>query len=63
MWRRKRSNHFGDPMESRLAAEEHFHIDRVSDRLARVLESVILRGKVAQVYESKATLQRSRSSP
>jgi glycosyltransferase involved in cell wall biosynthesis len=62
MWRRKRVNHLGDAMVSRRAAEEHFDIDRVVDRLIRVLESVAVRSRDGQGYKSNALLQKSGSS-
>jgi glycosyltransferase involved in cell wall biosynthesis len=45
MWRRKGANQLGEAMESRRVAEEHFHVDRVVDRLMRVLESVVVRAR------------------
>jgi glycosyltransferase involved in cell wall biosynthesis len=45
MWRRKCANQLGEAMESRRVAEEHFHVDRVVDRLIRVLESVAVRAR------------------
>ncbi len=62
MWRRKRADQFGDSMVSRRAAEEYFHIDRVVDRLMRVLESVVIRSPDGQRCESKRALQRSEAS-
>jgi len=43
IWRRKCANQLGEAMESLRVAEEHFHTDRVVDRLMRVLESVVVR--------------------
>jgi glycosyltransferase involved in cell wall biosynthesis len=43
MWRRKRANQLGETMESRRIAKEHFHIDRVVDRLMAILGSVAVR--------------------
>jgi glycosyltransferase involved in cell wall biosynthesis len=45
MWQRKRANQLGEAMESRRVAEEHFHVDRVADRLMRVIESVVVRAR------------------
>jgi glycosyltransferase involved in cell wall biosynthesis len=39
MWRYKISGKLGCPRISRLAAEQHFNIDRVTDDLIRILES------------------------
>jgi len=47
MWRRKNANQLGEAVESRRVAEEHFHVDRVVDRLIRVFESMIVRPKPA----------------
>jgi glycosyltransferase involved in cell wall biosynthesis len=62
MFRRKRVNRLADLEPSRRAAEEHFQIDRVVDRLMRVLESVVVRSRGGQVYESERGLQKSGSS-
>jgi glycosyltransferase involved in cell wall biosynthesis len=43
MSQRKGANQPGAAMESRRVAEKHFHIDRVADRLVRVLGSVVVR--------------------
>jgi hypothetical protein len=43
MWRRKRANQLDDFMISRRTADEYFHVDRVVDRLMRILEGVLAR--------------------
>ena len=53
MWRRKRVNQLGDLMLCRRAAEEHFQVDRVVDRLMRILESVVVRSRGGRGSESK----------
>jgi glycosyltransferase involved in cell wall biosynthesis len=45
MWRRKQLHLTGDFTESRRLAEEHFHIDRVADRLMGILDSVLSRSR------------------
>jgi glycosyltransferase involved in cell wall biosynthesis len=45
MWQRQRLNPGDDFLESRRVAEEHFHIDRVVERLKGVLDSVLARSK------------------
>jgi hypothetical protein len=42
---RKQLNLAGDIVESRRLAEEHFHIDRVADKLMGVLNTVLVRSK------------------
>lgn len=39
MWRRKMSSKLGDPIASRLVAEQNFHVDAVTDGLIRILKS------------------------
>lgn len=59
MQRRKQLNLAGDIGESRRVAEEHFHIDRVLDRLMRVLDSVLARsgtGREGVIEESSSSL-------
>jgi glycosyltransferase involved in cell wall biosynthesis len=60
MWRRKRLNQLGDFTMSRRLAEDHFQIDLVVERLARVLESV--RSRRGRPDEYKKTFQRSGAS-
>ena len=59
MWRRKQLNLAGDVLESRRVAEEYFHIDRVVDRLMRVLNTVLAHskgGRNGMVKESSSSL-------
>jgi glycosyltransferase involved in cell wall biosynthesis len=61
MWRRKQLNLAGDVLESRRVAEEHFHIDRVVDRLMGVLNTVLVRtkgGREGMLKESSSSLGR-----
>jgi glycosyltransferase involved in cell wall biosynthesis len=47
MYRRKRSGEWGNPAISRAVAEAHFHIDRVTGELIRILELVLARNQTA----------------
>jgi len=61
MWQRKRADQLGDFMVSRRMAEEHFDIERVADRLIRVLASVASRSRGGHGDKSNELLQRSAS--
>jgi len=61
IWRRKQLNLAGDIEESRRLAEEHFHIDRVADKLMGVLNTVLVRtkgGREGMLKESSSSLGR-----
>jgi glycosyltransferase involved in cell wall biosynthesis len=59
MGRRQGLNRLRDPLESRRVAEEHFQIDRVTDRLIGVLDSVTVRSITRQGSAWKRAFQRS----
>ena len=48
IWQRQRLNSGEDFLESRRVAEEHFHIDRVVERLSGILDSVLARSRGGQ---------------
>jgi glycosyltransferase involved in cell wall biosynthesis len=59
MAERKRLHQLRDSTTSRQMAEEYFDVDRVMDRLMRVLESVGVHSRCGQADESKKALSRS----